>query len=367
MIEIASLYHPSGTDGCEHFVIWKGAGAPLATEVTGLRADYLMNKVIFCTFDGSDDRSDDGKMAALNAIFESAGKNEEVIEWTARAKSHTATPEEMNHLSSFLSRYGVDADEYLERVVMHTDHLKEVKDYWNLRSHGFSDAINEELNSHLGEAWKERFRTILGDDPVEVLDDGAGAGFFSMILSSLGHKVTSIDYSDGMIAYIKENMARRGYEANAMQMDAQDLSFEDESFDAVVQRNVIWNLDAPEKAYSEMFRVLRPGGIVVIDDGNHYLAFHDEEYAEEAAKRRAEFEAAAAREDITPGSHYRHNPENVDYTIIERIAKDQPMSHRRRPQWDFDQMVRLGFRSFDIKIDGKGLPQHYLIVARKPE
>ena len=39
-------------------------------------------------------------------------------------------------------------------------HLKQVGEYWDLRSHGFSDAINEELDSHLGEAWKKRFTCI---------------------------------------------------------------------------------------------------------------------------------------------------------------------------------------------------------------
>lgn len=247
------------------------------------------------------------------------------------------------------------------------DHLKDVKDYWDKRSHGFSDAINEEADSHLGEEYKERFRKLFGEKPLEILDDGAGAGFFTILLSSLGHKVTSIDYSDGMVEHIKENMANRGLECKALQMDAQDLKFESESFDAIVQRNVMWNLDEPEKAYSEIYRVLKPGGIFLIDDGNHYLAAHDEEYAEAAAKRRAEFEAMRKKEDLTPGSHYRHNPENVDFTIIEEIAKDQPMSYERRPQWDVDQMIKLGYKDIHIEIFGKGLPHRFILVARKAE
>ena len=33
------------------------------------------------------------------------------------------------------------------------NHLKEVQAYWDLRSHGFSDAILEEADSALGEKW----------------------------------------------------------------------------------------------------------------------------------------------------------------------------------------------------------------------
>jgi hypothetical protein len=43
------------------------------------------------------------------------------------------------------------------------------------------------------------------------------------------------------------------------------------------------------------------------------------------------------------------------------------MSYRRRPQWDLDQMIRLGFKDIHVEIFGKGLPGRYIIVARKPE
>ncbi len=56
-----------------------------------------------------------------------------------------------------------------------------------------------------------------------------------------------------MVEHIKENMANRVHECKALQMDAQDLKFENESFDAIVQRNVMWNLDEliPEMSAGE--------------------------------------------------------------------------------------------------------------------
>ena len=73
------------------------------------------------------------------------------------------------------------------------DHLKDVKDYWDKRSHGFSDAINEEADSHLGEEYKERFRKLFGEKPLEILDDGAGAGFLDRKSTRLNssHPTTS--------------------------------------------------------------------------------------------------------------------------------------------------------------------------------
>lgn len=62
-------------------------------------------------------------------------------------------------------------------------------------------------------------------------------------------------------------------------MDAQHLTFADASFDAVVSRNVLWNLDDPEAAYREICRVLRPRGVLILEDGNMYLYMNDPEYA----------------------------------------------------------------------------------------
>ena len=245
------------------------------------------------------------------------------------------------------------------------DHLKEVQNYWDLRSHGFSDAINEELDSYLGEGWKKRFRELFGEDSLQILDDGAGPGFFSMILAELGHEVTSIDYSGEMVDRLRSNMEARGLKPRAMQMDAQALTFADESFDAVVQRNVMWNLDDPARAYREIARVLKPGGILLLDDGNHYLSSHDEEYAAETEKLREERRRQQEAEGVTPGSHYAHNPENVDYSIIEKIAVEQPMSYQRRPQWDLDQLIRLGFYDINVQIEGKGLPRRFVLTAKK--
>lgn len=245
------------------------------------------------------------------------------------------------------------------------DHLKEVQAYWDLRSHGFSDAINEEADSALGEKWKAYFREILGESPLEILDDGMGAGFFTILLAHLGHRVTGVDYSDGMVEKTRENLSARGLSADVQQMDAQELRFADASFDAVVQRNVMWNLDDPAKAYREIARVLKPGGIFVIDDGNHYLASHDEEYAAENERLREKWRREREKKETVPGSHYAHNPEQVDFTIIERIAQEQPLSFIRRPQWDLEQLIALGFWDLRVEIDGEALPRHYRITARK--
>lgn len=239
-------------------------------------------------------------------------------------------------------------------------HIVEIQDYWDKRARGFSLAVEEELNTDSSREWEAFFCRQLPGEGLDILDDGTGAGFFPVILTRLGHRITAIDYSHRMVEAARERFRAQGVEVSVFQMDAQALQFDDASFDAVVSRNVLWNLDDPDRAYGEMYRVLRPGGLLIVEDGNMYLHLHDGEYA--AARERAM--AEAARQE-SGSLHSRHNVDNVDFSIIERIAGDLPMSAVRRPQWDFDLLLRLGFSEINVEIRGEPLPMGFRITARK--
>ena len=47
-------------------------------------------------------------------------------------------------------------------------------------------------------------------------------------------------------------------------MDSHQLSFDDNTFDLLINRNVTWTLYDPEQAYKEWYRVLKPGGRLLI-------------------------------------------------------------------------------------------------------
>lgn len=100
-------------------------------------------------------------------------------------------------------------------------HMEEIKDYWNLRANGFSLAVEEELKTEVGVRWKKIFQEYIKKEHANVLDDGTGAGFFPVILSSLGHCVTAIDYSDEMVGQAKKRFADHGLTVKVQQMDAQ--------------------------------------------------------------------------------------------------------------------------------------------------
>lgn len=211
--------------------------------------------------------------------------------------------------------------------------LKEdVREYWDLRSNGFSDAVNFEIDTNADQT-RPIFQNLLEVKPgMSALDIGCGPGAYTIILAEMGLSVTGIDYSEKMLEKAVENTRHRNICAEFIKMDAQHLEFEDNSFDIIVSRDVFWNLDNPEAAYSELIRVLKPGGKALVADGNYYLHLYNNAY----------------RKSKSGGSHTAFNKDNVDFKIIENLAHDLPLSKVSRPQWDIDVLGRLNCSKVQI-------------------
>ena len=143
-----------------------------------------------------------------------------------------------------------------------------------------------------------------------------------------------------MLDQARENCSRYGVDAEFMRMDAQHLDFDDDSFDVVISRNLVWDLESPRGAYREWLRVVRPGGKLMVFDGNHYLYIYDEEYAE-------------VREGDRRISAEHDHMNGVDASIMERIARKLPLSRERRPQWDVDTLIEMGAKNLVVDTDGR--------------
>ena len=86
-------------------------------------------------------------------------------------------------------------------------------------------------------------------------------------------RVTGIDISDAMLEQARERrdgLRRTGIELR--RMDARDLAFADGSFDHVLAPYVISVVPEPERVMSEMRRVCKPGGTVIVV--NHFASDH---------------------------------------------------------------------------------------------
>jgi ubiquinone/menaquinone biosynthesis C-methylase UbiE len=75
-----------------------------------------------------------------------------------------------------------------------------------------------------------------------------------------GWDITLSDLSSGMLQEAQRNLRNSQRQFEFRVIDAQAIPFEDESFDAVMANHVLYHVPDRKKAFSEIHRVLRPGG-----------------------------------------------------------------------------------------------------------
>ena len=144
-----------------------------------------------------------------------------------------------------------------------------IENYWDERSENFSQSRRLELDGVDGLAWRTIFKKNLPVGKLKILDVGTGAGFFAAILSKLGHNVIGVDMSTKMLGEAEKNLRELNLSAEFKNMNAQALDFDDETFDAVVTRNLTWTLPDVKAAYREWFRVLKVGGVLMNFDSDY--------------------------------------------------------------------------------------------------
>ena len=198
------------------------------------------------------------------------------------------------------------------------EHLRRrIENYWDARSESLSRTRRIELESVDGAAWKNIFKKNLPEGRLKILDVGTGAGFFAAILSKLGHKVIGVDTSKKMLVEAEKNLRDLKLSAEFKKMDAQALKFADETFDAVVTRNLTWTLPDVKAAYREWRRVLKVGGV---------LMNFDSDYGDKNFSACSKTKISSAQVDE-----------------CDAIKNSLTISSRRRPMWDAGFLEGINF------------------------
>ena len=106
----------------------------------------------------------------------------------------------------------------------------------------------------------------------KVLEIGCGAGRCTVALAQRGYLIHAMDSVEGMLNFTQEHAIEAGVSSSVTTSlgDAHNLPFPDGSFGLVLAIGVIPYLQFPQKGLSEMARVLRPGGFVLVTAGNRW-------------------------------------------------------------------------------------------------
>jgi ubiquinone/menaquinone biosynthesis C-methylase UbiE len=109
-----------------------------------------------------------------------------------------------------------------------------------------------------------RFVPFAGLGGKDVLEVGCGSGIAVQLFAEAGANVTAVDLTPWAVATTRARVEAFGLEATVLEADAERLPFEDESYDLVFSWGVIHHTTDMEAALSELVRVCRPGGRLVI-------------------------------------------------------------------------------------------------------
>jgi demethylmenaquinone methyltransferase/2-methoxy-6-polyprenyl-1,4-benzoquinol methylase len=130
------------------------------------------------------------------------------------------------------------------------------------------DFLNHFLSVGIDIIWRKKAVKILkAENPKKVLDIATGTGDFAIeALKSGADNIIGVDISEGMLKVGREKIEKLGLSSKIelQKGDSENLSFEKESFDAVIAAFGVRNFENLEKGLSEMRRVLKPHGIVII-------------------------------------------------------------------------------------------------------
>lgn len=146
----------------------------------------------------------------------------------------------------------------------------DIREYWSSRAATFDLSPGHEIfgDDERG-AWHEIIARHLGDGSgLKALDIASGTGVISRLLCEKGFSVTGLDFAEPMLERARRKAKERGLDARYLMGDAEDTRLPDNEFDVIMTRHLVWTLPDPAAAFADWFRVLKPGGRVLIVDAD---------------------------------------------------------------------------------------------------
>lgn len=134
---------------------------------------------------------------------------------------------------------------------------------------GRYDFLNRFLSAGIDISWRKKaIRELKSVHPANILDVATGTGDVAILTYKIlsPQKITGIDISDGMLELGRKKIAKLNLSdtIELLQGDSETINYADNTFNAITVAFGVRNFEHLEKGLSEMLRVLKPGGKIVI-------------------------------------------------------------------------------------------------------
>lgn len=160
----------------------------------------------------------------------------------------------------------------MEEVVPYKDLDKSKKEQVALMFDNISgkyDKINRIMTFGIDQSWRRKsLRLLLPHKPKQMLDVATGTGDFAIQAYKMlqPDTIVGIDISQGMLDIGKHKLEQLqlASKIQLLKADSESIPFDDNNFDAITVAYGVRNFENLEKGLSEILRVLKPGGRLVI-------------------------------------------------------------------------------------------------------
>lgn len=146
----------------------------------------------------------------------------------------------------------------------------EIREFWSERAASFDESVGHEVFSEAERrGWHRLIRRHLGDgNGRPLLDLACGTAVISHLMHDMGFRVTGLDWSEPMLEQAQAKAGRRKTDIRFLMRDAENTGEPAASYDAITNRHLVWTLVDVPAAFAEWHRLLKPGGRLLIVDGN---------------------------------------------------------------------------------------------------
>lgn len=133
---------------------------------------------------------------------------------------------------------------------------------------GNYDGLNRVITFGIDQKWRKRVvKHVVNSNPNSVLDIATGTGDLAISFSKFDiPKIVGFDLSEGMLSIARKKIVKNiaAQRIEFIQGDSEKMPFEDASFDAITVAFGVRNFETLEIGLSEIYRVLKPGGVFVV-------------------------------------------------------------------------------------------------------